>query len=228
MNNKDINNYIKKLANLEEKKSKAYKSDSRHRILVHSGVLLNWLGDYFANPNIKWRKVSLFTKDILMTGVDPKWNELFITKCKRKSNNLIKFINKDIKLKNQVMKWASSSKSSNIILVRKDKERYKIIDGMHRFVKHILSGKEKIKVYVPVNETSELPYCEPHVVYDLIRGFQRNAYDTQGKMQLKHALILLSRTYSNVRQLLKDRFNENWTLDKEVQKIIKTVLSKKF
>lgn len=228
MSNKDINNYIKKLATTEEEKSKAYKNDPRHKILVHGGVLLNWLGDYFANPSIKWEKVSFPTTDILMTGVDPKWNELFIAKCKRESGNLTKLINKDTKLKSQVAKWADLSRSSSIILVRKDKEGYKVLDGMHRFVKHILDGKEKVEVYMPVNEASELPYCEPHVIYDLIRGFQCNAHDKQGGLQLKHALMLLSRTYSNVSQLLRSRFNKDWVPDKDVQRIIKVVLGKKF
>lgn len=224
MSNREIDIYIKKLANTEEKKSESYKHDSRHRISVHSGVLLNWLGDYFANPNIKWEKVSLSVKNILMTGVDPEWNKLFIKKCERKSEKLTKLIAKDLGLKGRIMKWVNSSKNPNIILVRKDKDKYKVLDGMHRFVKQILEGKEEIKVYAPTNEISELPHCEPHVVYDLIRGFQRNAYDKKGETQLRNALALLSRTYGNVNQLLKNRFNKDWISDKKVQKIIEAII----
>lgn len=52
----------------------------------------------------------------------------------------------------------------------------------------------------------------------------RNARDEQGKNELYHALKLLSRTYANVKELLRERFNYDGVRDKEVQGIIKKAL----
>jgi hypothetical protein len=65
------------------------------------------------------------------------------------------------------------------------------------------------------------------VIYDLIRGYQRNARDKKGANDLFHALSLLKRCYSNVPGLLRKRFNFKYLPDKSVQAVIKKVLSNK-
>ena len=220
--NKLFSKYLKNLAQSEERKSKSFKDEPRHKILVHSGVLLNWLGDYFANPKIKWQKKSVSIKNILMTGTSPEFNNIFIKQAQRSPILLLDVLKKNRKLKKKVLKWAGKTgRFDEIILLRKEGDYYKVLDGMHRFVKMILTGVANIESYVSLNEKNELPVCEPHIVYDLIRGYLRNARDKAGQKQLEKAFILLLRTYSNVEDLLKNRFNLDYVPEKDVQDIIK-------
>ena len=95
---------------------------------------------------------------------------------------------------------------------------------MHRFVGAALEKRKTITAYVPIDGDKYLPVCEAHVVYDLIRGFQRHARDEEGKIQLYHALKLLARTYENVIELLEIRFDRGHVNDDEVQEIIARVI----
>jgi hypothetical protein len=95
---------------------------------------------------------------------------------------------------------------------------------MHRFVTRLLDGDTDITAYYPTNEQDILPWCEPHVVYDLIRGFMRNAHDDKGEKELYHGLKLLLRSYGNVRELLTHQFDKNHVFDNRVQTVIKKVL----
>ncbi len=216
--------YLEKLADHEEKKSKFYLSDSRARILVNAGIRLNWLGDFLANPEIKWEERELPIEKIQFTGTNPEWNKILIDQCERSVNKFRALIARSPELKEKFQQEASFGEE--IVLVRKSEEEgfYKVLDGMHRFVGAVLENKEKIKVFLPLNEDEHLPICEAHTVYDLIRGFIRNAKDKEGEKELYYALKLLCRTYGNVRQLLKERFNENYVFDKKVQEIIQKVL----
>jgi len=224
---KEFTKYLDQLAISEKGKSKAFRDDPRHTILVHSGVLLNWLGDYFANPKIKWQKKVISINDIKMTGTTPEFNKIFIEKASRSPSRLLDMLGKDKKLKDKVIAWAGKKQGfRGPILLRKADNGYKVLDGMHRFVKMILAGEQKIIAYVPVSESREKPICEPHVIYDLIRGYLRHARDKSGQKQLESALVLLLRTYSNVRELLMNRFNFDYVPDKTVQIIIKRALSK--
>ncbi len=218
--------YLKKLADHEDKKSKAYLKDPRARILVNAGIRLNWLGDFLANPKIKWEERELPVEKIQFTGTNPKWNKILIKQCKQSVNKFKILIKKNPKLKEKFQK--ESFFENEIILVRKSDKKgfYKVLDGMHRFTGAVLENKEKIKVFLVLNENEHLPICEAHTVYDLIRGFLRNAKDKKGEIELYNALKLLSRTYANVKELLKERFNEKYIYDEKVQKIIKKVLEK--
>ena len=221
---KSFNKYLRNLAQSEEEKSKSFNNTSRHKILIHSGVLLNWLGDYFANPKIKWQKKLVPIKNILMTGTSPEFNKIFIKQSQRSPSKLLNILEKDKKLKDKVLKWANKTKGfTELIILRKEGKYYKVLDGMHRFVKVVLAGVTEIESYVPLNEKSELPVCESHIVYDLIRGYLRNARDKAGQKQLEQSLMLLLRTYSNVEDLLKNRFNLDYVPEKDVQDVIKKV-----
>lgn len=220
----EFEEYLEQLADRQEAKSKAWKDDARHRILVHAGVGLNWIGDFLGNSKIKWEKISLPISQIQMTGTEPEWNELFIEKCARDPLKLLELLKADAALHDTVSRWAGSSKSADLpILVRRDGDKFKVLDGMHRFVAQVLAGLQAVEVWAPVSE--ELPICESHVVYDLIRGYIRNARDKRGKEELYCALKLLNRTYSNVGDLLKNRFNEKWVPDNDVQEVIRRVLT---
>lgn len=216
--------YLKKLANHCEKKQKFHLDDPRKKILVFSGVGLNWLGDYFANPKITWQIKKIPVEKIEFGGTSPEWNKILIDKCQRSVAKFKSLIKKNPKIYQQFKKKVIFNKEIIIVRLGDKKGYYKVLDGMHRFMEAVLSNKKSICAYVPVNETKYLPICEAHVVYDLIRGFERNANDKEGRQELYHALKLLSRTYANVKKLLINRFNKNYVHNAEIQKIIKKVL----
>ncbi len=218
--------YIKDLSNHEVKRTEKFLTP-RNKILVYAGINLNWLGDYLANPNIKYKKVVIPVEKILFTGTGVEWNKILIDKCERKVEKFKELVEKDEKIKERFLK--ETSFTNDPLLVRGPDENgfYKIIDGMHRFVGAVLKNKKNIEAYIAINDGKHLPICEPHVVYDLIRGFQRNAQDKQGEIELYHSLKLLSRTYENVTTLLKTRFNSERIPDEKVQKILKRVLGNK-
>jgi len=218
--------YLKELAQHEKEKTKGFLKDPQQTILVHAGISLNWLGDFFANPEIEWVRKSLLVEKIQFTGTNPEWNRILTDQCKRSVAKFRSLIKKYPELESRFRKEASFG--DEIILVRKseDKGFYKALDGMHRFMGAVLQKKKHVWVYLAVNEDKHLPICEAHVVYDLIRGFCRHAHDEQGKEQLYHALKLLSRTYANVFELLRERFNADYVHDNDAQAVITRVLQK--
>jgi hypothetical protein len=221
----EFKQYLKELAKHEKEKCGKYLEDPRKAILVHAGIALNWLGDFFANENIKWEKQIVDVNDIIFTGTNPKTNEILLQKCARKPSRLVPYLKEHPEDKEYLLSEASYSDKP--ILLRISEGKYKVVDGMHRFVGSVLQEKDEIEAYVAINESEILPVCEPHVVYDLIRGFIRNAKDDEGKEDLFHSLKLLSRTYSNVDKLLKERFNSKYESDEDVQEVISKVINKK-
>jgi hypothetical protein len=218
--------YLYNLAKHEQSKSQDLLVSSRNQILVNAGVRLNWMGDFFANPNILWSDVTEMNVDnIQFTGTNPDWNNILIKDCDGNSMKFIRLIDQNQRLK-QKFQEESSFNPDLPILVRKSEgsDKFKVFDGMHRFIGALVHGQPTIKVYFPINEDKALPWCEPHVIYDLIRGFLRNANDKEGEKQLYHALRLLIRTYGNTRELLVDRFNKENVDEDTVQEIIKNVL----
>ncbi|GBE16243.1 hypothetical protein BMS3Abin15_00055 [bacterium BMS3Abin15] len=220
----EFKKYIKKFESHEKSNLEKIIKDPQEKIIMYSGARLNWIGDYLGNKKIKWIKKTLPIKKILFTGTNPDWNEILIDTCRGSVAKFRKLIESDRSIKNKFKKEASFG--SNPILVRKGdkKATYKVLDGMHRLVGAVLSKKSTIEVFISTNENKYLPLCEAHTIYDLIRGYVRNARDKRGEKELYHALKLLSRTYGNVEELLRKRFNYKWVPDKDVQKIIRRVL----
>lgn len=216
--------YLRELASHEAEKSDSILQDPRTTILVHAGIRLNWLGDFFANPAIKWVEREVPIEQIQFTGTSPEWNEVLIIQCSRSVAQFCELINRESELKAKFEKEASFGEESILVRTSEDEGLWKVLDGMHRFVGAVLQGKDTVKVFLPLNENEHLPVCEAHVVYDLIRAFTRNARDDQGKNELYHALKLLARTYENVIYLLRNRFSENYVYDTEAQKVIQQVI----
>lgn len=219
---REFEKYLKGLANHEENKSEDYLSDPRNKILVNAGIHLNWLGDFFANSNIKWEKRVISIDDILFAGTNPDLNKILIDRCERSPRKLLDLANR-VKNVEEFLKEVLYYREEPILLRRQD-DKYIVLDGMHRFTSMVLDGEESVEVYVPVNEFEELPYCESHVIYDLIRGYLRNARDKEGWEALKYALKLLLRTYGNVETLLRERFNENYVFQTDVREVIEEIL----
>lgn len=218
----EFDEYLSELAKHEKEKYGKYMEDPRKAILVHAGIALNWLGDFFANENIKWEKLTVPVDEILFTGTNPKTNEILLEKCERQPKNLIPHLEENQEDKEYIESVASYGDEP--ILLRKREEFFLVLDGMHRFTGAVLEKQDTVEAYVATNDHEVLPECEPHVIYDLIRGYQRHAKDEDGKEDLYHGLRLLNRTYANVGTLLKERFNKKYVNDDDVQEVIRKVL----
>jgi hypothetical protein len=219
----DFEKYIEELANHEDGKSKSF-LDPRERILVNAGIRLNWIGDFLANPNIKYKKTEVSINQVLFTGTNPDWNKVLIDKCERSVEKFQELIEQDEEIKKRFTQEASFGNEPILMRGPDEKGFYRVFDGMHRFIGAVIKKRGAVTAYVPTNENNHLPVCEAHTVYDLIRGFQRHAKDDNGKTELYHALKLLARTYENVIELLENRFNSTYVVDDEVQKIIEKVI----
>jgi len=58
----------------------------------------------------------------------------------------------------------------------------------------------------------------------VLRAYQRGL--NKNRRELISALRFLRKSYKNVDDLLKERFNENWIANKKIQSIIKEVFRK--
>jgi len=220
----NIDKYLESLADHEEEKAHDYLTP-RERLLINAGYRLNWIGDYVANPDIEFELKDLELNSLILTGTTPDWNEVLINKCEKSINKFQELIKTDKKIKNKFKREASYGKEPVLARGPDNERKYKLIDGMHRLVGAIVKGRETISAYVVQNESDHLPHCEAHTIYDLIRGFQKNAYDNKGEVELYYSLKLMARTYGNVVNLLTNRFNSEYVNDDKVQKIIKNVIN---
>lgn len=220
----DFEQYLQELANHEEKKAQQTMS-AREKILLYAGFQLNWMGDLLSNPKIKYKQITVPLEEILFTGTNPEWNKILIDKCEKSVTKFQKLLEENPEMKEKFSQEASFGDESILIIKQEGEKKYKVFDGMHRFVGAAIKHRKTISAYTPESSINELPICEAHTIYDLIRGYQRNAQDEQGKKELYHALKLLSRTYKNVVKLLETRFDESHLPDEEVQKIIKKIIN---
>ena len=216
--------YLTELAIHEQEITTQILKDPREVILVNSGVRLNWIGDYLSNPNLKWTKKTIPIENIEFTGTSLDWNEILINQCSRSPQNFFKLIESNPNLKQKFQKESSYNPNFPILLRRSQRKSfYKVLDGMHRFVGSIVNGNKTIEVYIPDNEKI-LPYCEPHVLYDLIKGYVRNSGDSESEKELYYSLKLMIKSYANSRDLLENRFNIKYVADQKVQEIIQKAL----
>lgn len=215
--------YLEVLAEHEDEKSRSL-LDPRDRILVNAGVRLNWIGDFVANKKIKYKKMSVILEKILFTGASKKWNKILLGECGKSIGRFRELIARDEQVRKMFAEEASFGDEPILLRGPDEKGFYAPVDGMHRLVGAILQNKNTVAAFVTADGGECLPICEAHVVYDLIRGFQRHAKDEQGKIELYHALMLLARTYENVVGLLKGRFDPEHVPDESVQEIVRKVI----
>ena len=223
----DFERYLEKLAGYEEEKAKEVLKSPRDKILVYAGVHLNWLGDFLGNPDIKWVKKKISVNNIEFSGMSPEANEILLKKCERSAEKLKELIKEDSLLKEKLEKEFLSEEIRGdpiLIRIRPDTGKYTVLDGMHRFVGMVLRDVKKVEAYLPINEEGKLPHCEPHVVYDLIRGFRRNADDEKGEEGLYQSLLFLTRIYGNVKDLLRTRFSRKWVHSERASDIFEKLL----
>ena len=188
-------------------------------LLMYSGALLNWVGDFLTDEGVVWEKRELVLDDLYLTGTGPEWNKIIIDRCERSPEKLRELFTKEPETA-EVFKEATSDPAP--ILVRVDEGILKVLDGMERVIAAIRDGKTTIEAYVGTLSGKPTPHCEPHVVYDLLRAYQRGANrDREG---LITALKFLRGAYTNVDGLLRDRFSKSWLPDDEIQEIIREAL----
>ncbi|MBI4032490.1 hypothetical protein HY374_02170 [Candidatus Berkelbacteria bacterium] len=220
----DFASYLTRL--VEHERAKTLKElDPRTELILHAGRGLNWLGDYLGNPDMTWELRELPVDTIRFTGTSPEWNAILKDQCQSLPSKLRTLIVQQPEL-GEKLRAETDHVDDTPIAVRAgdDSETWKVIDGMHRFVRAVLNDRETISVWVPTNEDDVLPRCEAHVIYDLIRGMQRHAHDEAGAADLAVALRLLRRTYSNVDELLRTRFDRVHVDDDLAQQAIVAAL----
>lgn len=187
------------------------------RLLMYSGARLNWVGEYINDESIHWTLEKINVNNLTLTGTSPVWNAIIIDKADRNPEKLRQL------LKNpKISKMFKNSRYVDIpILVRKDGEKLKVLDGMNRTIAAIRDGIQKINAYVGIRTGSPNLIIEPHVIYDFIRAYQQGRGNEE---DLKGGLRFLLDAYTNVRELLKTRLGPDWIKDEGIQQIIKEVL----
>lgn len=218
----DFDQFLENLAS-HEKEKVTKEQDDRQKILMYGGARLNWLGDYLANPNIKWEERDIEIDKIEFTGSD----KFLIDVCARSPKKFRELVLNDPELKVKYTKIASDGDETIIVRCSDQPNKFKILDGIHRLMGVALADKKTVKALFPINEDEVLPICEAHTIYDLIRGFVRHRKNEVGETELYHGLKLLLNAYANTRDLLENRFSKNYVNDDKVQEIIQKVLKDK-
>lgn len=220
----DMEKYLKELVEHELwTYFKKYCSNPRQAMILLWWVALNSMWDFLWNEDAKFEKKNVKIDDIYLTWTSPDINEITIDICNRDVKKLRELIKKDLKIKEKLEKCASFW-NETILLIDLWDWKYKSFDWMHRIVWHILLWKSEIDAYVLKNYWEFLPNNEPHVVYDIIKSYQRSKRNKQDKDDLKWALRLLINNTWNTKELLMNRFNSNYLKDNEIQEIIKELI----
>lgn len=192
-------------------------SDVAERILMYSGARLNWVGEYINDDSISWKLETLPIENIILTGTSPEWNEIIIKQAECSPNKLRELL-KDP----EIAKMFENSKFEDVpILIRKDNDELKVLDGMNRTIAAIRDGLTEIRAYVGTRTGQPAPKIEPHVVYDILRAYQQRGGNEE---DFVGGLRFLLHSYLNVREILTQRFNENWLPNEKIQSLIQLAL----
>lgn len=210
--------YLNELVRQLEEKAKGWQGPL-DKLVMLSGVQLNWIADFMTDPNVVWSKEELPIEKLTLTGTNPEWNAIVIDKCKRSPKLLQEFFATNPP---ELALFADTKFVEVPILVRAEGEELRVLDGMNRAIAAIRDGKTAIVAYVARVNGAPRPYCEPHTVYDLLRAYQRKM--NTDKAGLVSALKFLRKSYANVDELLRNRFNKAWLPNEEVQSAIQEAL----
>jgi hypothetical protein len=212
--------YLESLVKNHQEKALRVLKDPSEKLLMYSGALLNWVGEYINDESIKWELKKLPVNDLTLTGTSPEWNEIIIKKAKRSPQKF-----KELLSHPQIKEIFEEAKFSEApILVRVADDKLKVLDGMNRVIAAIRDGVTEIEACVGTRKGKAQPKVEPHVIYDLIRAFQQRGGNEQ---DFKASLRFLVNAYSNVKELLQTRLGPRWIPDEKINQIIKEVLEEK-
>ncbi len=219
MSKKDFpKEYLESLAKNHKEKVEERLQDPADRLLMYSGSLLNWVGERINDESISWKLETIPLEKIVMTGTSPEWNKITLEKAERDPLKLRKLFEDD-----HIKNAFKESKFADVpILIRETEEgEYKVLDGMNRVIAAARDGIDEVRAYVGRSIGESQAKVEAHVIYDLIRGFQLRGGSEE---DFKASVRFLVNTYSNTRDLLKNRFNIYWVGDEKVQKLIKEAI----
>lgn len=201
------------------KKIAPYQTPTDELIML-AGAALNWLGDDFSNPNMQWTMETLSVDSLWLTGTGPAWNAIIIDRCERSPEKLRQLLFSDPVV---AAMFGMVTFDDQPILVRHEDGKFKMLDGMHRAIAAIRDGHRTIHAWVGRPTGQLRPSCEPHVVYDFLRAYQRKL--NTNRAALITALRFLRKAYTNVDPLLRERFGKEWLPDDDMQRIIAEVLA---
>lgn len=189
------------------------------QLLMYSGGVLNWVADYVTDVNVRWTKEEIEIDSLYLTGMGPAENVFVITQADRSAAKFRALLESDAEAQRV---FAGITYDPAPILLRREEGNLKVLDGMHRVVGAIKKGKTVITAFVAHLAQQPQPQCEPHVVYDILRAYERQGY--QHEAEAVAALRFLRRSYANVDSLLRERFNGGWQTNAEVAKVITLAL----
>lgn len=213
--------YLHKLAkHMREQGEESLAENPLEAIQVESGKRLNWIADYLTDKNMLWKKVKKFPiRQLILTGTNPDWNAVILDQC----NGSPEALRTLLKTNPEIKTLFAATKFDDVeILIRLEEGKYSILDGMHRVIAAIRDGKTALDAFIAIPQEKPQPQCEPHVVYDFLRSYQRGI--NQDRTGLIIALKFLLKSYSNVKDLLRMRFGPSRLRNKELQEIIQEVL----
>lgn len=189
------------------------------QLITACSISMNWIADYISDPNVSWTLEEIPLDKIYLTGTQPDWNKIIIDQCERSPKKFNELLQSNPKIK-ELFKEAKFE--DRPILIRYEDEQYKMLDGMHRTLGAIIEGRETIEAFVARLNGKPQPQIEPHIIYDFFRAYHRGS--NTDKDSLISAIKFLRRAYSNVDDLLKNRFSKNWVPDDKIQEIIQEIL----
>lgn len=190
------------------------------QLLAYAGMELNWIGDFISDENIEWQKEEIEISKLFLTGMNPEWNHYIKTLANGSPTVMSRLMREDTQLQHMCKEIPDDSFP---ILIRKEGKDFKVLDGMPRTLKALWDERETILGYIAYPQDHARPWCEAHVVYDIIRAYQRGL--NTNKKDCIAALRFLKNSYGNVEYLLRTRFSKQWTHDEHIQNIIEESLS---
>jgi len=211
--------YLEKLAEHEKDKVLQYLKDPAERMLVYSGVLLNWVGKYINDESIDWELKTVPLEKVVLTGTSPERNKILLEEGERDPIKVREIFEKRPEVKEM---FEDDKFDETPILIRKTEEgELKVLDGMSRTVAAIREGKEELEAYVGTRKGDPEPKVEPHVIYDFIRAYQQRDLNEDDFLA---AIRFLTQAYSNTKKILKTRLNKDWIGDEELAEKIQEAL----
>ncbi len=187
------------------------------RLLMYSGALLNWVGEYISDESISWSLEEILLENIVLTGTSPEWNKITIVKAERNPKKLRELF-KDPKIR-ELFKEAKFTDVP--ILIRETEGQLKVLDGMKRVIAATRDGIKEIKAYIGRRKGEPKSKIEPHVIYDFIRAFQQRGGNEE---DFKASIRFLVNGYSNTQKLLEERFSIDWIGDDKTIRLIREAI----
>jgi hypothetical protein len=190
------------------------------QLLMYSGAVLNWVGEFITDPSVQWAREEVEVEKLYLTGMGPLENKFVIDQAEHSPIVLREILHRDAEARQLFEQMSFNPKP---ILIRVDDSKLKVLYGMHRAIGAIKENRQTITAFVARLTDAPRPQCEPHVVYDLLRAFDRGINSDQAG--LVTALRYLRQSYANVDQLLRERFGSGWIHDPKLKEVIDQALA---